>query len=145
MTEKPADRLKNPPEAILLFDGVCHMCHSAVQFILRHNATGDIYFASLQSELGQQLLSEHGYSSFDLQSMVYIEGGRLYTKSDAALRAGKKLSGGWRTLSILGFAVPRFLRDPIYSWIARNRYRWFGKSEQCLLPTPEVRARFLDG
>ncbi|WP_280206388.1 thiol-disulfide oxidoreductase DCC family protein [Brevibacillus sp. AY1] len=144
MTEKSPIPMTHPPEAILLYDGVCHMCHSSVQFVLRHNDNEDVYFASLQSEMAQKLLATHGYSTVELQSVVFIEDDRLYTKSDAALRVGKKLNGGWRTLSLIGLAVPRFIRDPIYTWIARNRYRWFGKSEQCLLPTPEVRARFLD-
>jgi predicted DCC family thiol-disulfide oxidoreductase YuxK len=144
MPEKKLNSQLHPAESILLFDGVCHMCHSAVQFVLRHNSKQDIYFTSLQSETGQKLLAAHGYPENDLQSVVFIEGNRLYTKSDAALHVGKKLDGGWRTLSLIGLAIPRFIRDLIYAWVARNRYRWFGQSEQCLLPTPEVRSRFLE-
>lgn len=136
--------MPHQPDSILLFDGVCHMCHSAVQFVLRHNRDQDIFFASLQSDIAKQLLAAHGYAENRLQSVVFFDGNTLYTNSDAALQVGKKLGGGWRALSLLGLAIPRFLRDPVYLWIARNRYRWFGKSEQCFLPTPAMRARFLD-
>lgn len=138
----PPDRTQ--PEHLLLFDGVCHLCHSAVQFVLRHDSSQSICFASLQSEIARRLLAEHGCQQAEMKSVVYMEGTSLYTKSDAVLRVGKKLGGGWRLLCGIGLAIPRFIRDPIYEWVARNRYRWFGKSEQCLLPTPEARARFLD-
>jgi predicted DCC family thiol-disulfide oxidoreductase YuxK len=144
MTEKKSISQSHQTDSILLFDGVCHMCQSSVQFVLRHNSNKDIFFASLQSETAQKLLASHGYPKNDLQSVVFLQGNQLYTKSDAALHVGKKLDGGWRALSLIGLAIPRFIRDPIYEWIARNRYRWFGKSEQCLLPTPEVRSRFLE-
>jgi predicted DCC family thiol-disulfide oxidoreductase YuxK len=134
---------RNHPQRLLLFDGVCHMCHSAVQFVIRHDKSQSICFASLQSEIARRLLAEYGYEG-DMKSVVYIEGTNLYTKSDALIQVGKKMSGGWRALSRLCLLIPRFIRDPLYEWVARNRYRWFGKSEQCLLPTPDVRARFLD-
>lgn len=131
------------PASILLFDGVCHLCHGAVQFILQRDPHGSIHFASLQSEKGQELLSAYRYEG-SLQSVVLIENGELYTKSDAVLRVGRKLSGAWPILSLIGLALPRGLRDVVYNWIARNRYRWFGQSEKCMLPTPEIRSRFLE-
>lgn len=129
--------------SILLFDGVCHLCHGAVQFILQRDPHGRIHFASLQSEKGQELLSAYRYEG-NLQSVVLIEDGQLYTKSDAVLRVGRKLNGAWPALSLMGMAFPRRLRDVVYNWIARNRYRWLGKSDQCMLPTPDIRSRFLE-
>lgn len=132
------------PESILLFDGVCHLCHGAVQFILKRDPSGQIHFASLQSDTGKQLLQLYGYADSDLQSVVYLEGDRLYTKSDAVIRVGRRLSGIWPLLSCLGYVLPRAVRNSLYDWAARNRYRWLGKSEQCLLPSPQTRSRFLD-
>ncbi|MDF2684118.1 MAG: hypothetical protein K0R47_5308 [Brevibacillus sp.] len=131
------------PTCILLFDGVCHLCHGAVQFILQRDPHGRIHFASLQSEKGQELLSAYQYEG-SLQSVVLIEDGELYTKSDAVLRVGRKLSGAWPALSLIGMVLPRGLRDVVYNWIARNRYQWLGQSEQCMLPTPDIRSRFLE-
>lgn len=135
---------QDQPEHLLLFDGVCHMCQASVQFVIRNDASQRICFASLQSDIARRLLAEHGYDASQLKSVVFIDGQTLYTKSDALLRLGKRMGGGWRALSTLGLLIPRLIRDPLYEWVARNRYRWFGKSEQCLLPTPETRARFLD-
>jgi len=131
------------PASILLFDGVCHLCHGAVQFILRRDPHGRIHFASLQSGKGQELLAGFPYAD-SLQSVVLIENGVLYTKSDAVLRAGRKLRGAWPALSRAGMLLPRRLRDAVYDWIARNRYRWLGRAEQCMLPAPEIKSRFLE-
>ncbi|GED66359.1 hypothetical protein BRE01_00610 [Brevibacillus reuszeri] len=132
------------PDHILLFDGVCHLCHGAVQFILKRDPTGHIHFASLQSEKGQELLHYFDYPDRGLSSVVFLSDGQLYTKSDAVLRIGKKLSGAWPLLSTAAQLVPRFLRDALYDWVARNRYRWMGKAEQCMLPTPQIKSRFID-
>ncbi|MFD2372030.1 thiol-disulfide oxidoreductase DCC family protein [Brevibacillus sp. GCM10020057] len=131
------------PASILLFDGVCHLCHGAVQFIVRRDPRGQVHFASLQSAKGQELLSGFSYTDC-LQSVVLIEDGVLYTKSDAVLRVGRKLRGVWPALAWAGMLLPRRLRDMVYDWIARNRYRWLGRSEQCMLPAPEIRSRFLE-
>lgn len=131
------------PASILLFDGVCHLCHGAVRFILRRDPHGRIHFASLQSKKGQELLSGFSYTD-RLQSVVLIEDGVLYTKSDAVLRVGRKLRGPWPALAWAGMLLPRRLRNTVYDWIARNRYRWMGQSEQCMLPTPDIRSRFLE-
>lgn len=139
----PASKQPVQPAAVLLFDGVCHLCHGAVQFILQRDPHGRIHFASLQSEKGQELLAAFAYPD-SLQSVVLIEDGQLYTKSDAVLRVGRKLSGAWPALSLVGMALPRKLRDVVYDWVARNRYRWLGQSEHCMLPTPDIRARFLE-
>ncbi|MGQ7276390.1 thiol-disulfide oxidoreductase DCC family protein [Brevibacillus thermoruber] len=138
--------MNKPPrsEAILLFDGVCNLCHGAVRFIIPRDPSGRIRFASLQSETGRRLLARHGFPADELRTVVLIEGDSLYTRSDAMLRVGRKLNGWWPLLSSLGLVIPRPVRDCVYDWIARNRYRWFGRQEQCLLPTPEIRQRFVE-
>lgn len=131
------------PDQILLFDGVCHLCHGAVQFVLKREPHGRIHFASLQSETGKRLLARFGCPE-TIQSVVFIEDGKLYLKSDALIRVGRNLRGLWPILSFMGMLIPRVVRDSGYDWVARNRYRWMGKSEQCLLPTPQMKARLLE-
>ena len=127
---------------IVLFDGVCNLCNGSVQFILQRDPAGKFRFASLQSDLAQRLLTERGLDPKALDSVVVIDGGRLYRESDAALRIARDMRGAWKTLTVFR-VIPRPLRDWAYRLIARNRYRWFGKSETCWLPTPELRGRFL--
>lgn len=127
---------------IVLFDGVCNLCSGSVQFILRRDPAGTFRFASLQSDLAQSLLTGRGLDPKALDSVVVVEGDRLYRESDAALRIARDLKGAWKALSVFR-VVPRPVRDWAYRLIARNRYRWFGKSETCWLPTPELRGRFL--
>jgi predicted DCC family thiol-disulfide oxidoreductase YuxK len=127
----------------LLFDGVCNLCSGSVQFILKRDRQGHFRFASLQSEVGKRLMTEHGLDPDALSSVVLIEEGRAYQESTAALRIARHLPGAWKLLRVLS-VIPRPLRDAAYRLIARNRYRWFGKTEACWLPTPELRARFLD-
>ncbi|MEW5927897.1 MAG: thiol-disulfide oxidoreductase DCC family protein [Gemmatimonadota bacterium] len=140
MTPDPA--VPDEKGAVVLFDGVCNLCNGSVQFIVRHDPAGRFRFASLQSEAGQALLRRHGLDPTDLFSVILVEGGRAYARSDAALRIARGLTGPWRAAGALR-AVPRPLRDAAYGWVARNRYRWFGKQEACMIPTPELRARFL--
>jgi predicted DCC family thiol-disulfide oxidoreductase YuxK len=131
--------LKHP---ILLFDGVCNLCNASVQFVLKRDRQGQFRFASLQSEAAQELLRQFPEAPAGINTVVLIENGQLYTKSDAALRAAKRLPGPWPLL--YGFILlPRPLRNLVYDWIARNRYRWFGKEDQCMLPRPEWKDRFL--
>ncbi|MCB0556214.1 MAG: thiol-disulfide oxidoreductase DCC family protein [Phaeodactylibacter sp.] len=127
---------------ILLFDGVCNLCNGAVQFIIRRDPNAVFRFASLQSEFARKSLAEHKKNSDDLDTVVLLEEQQLYVKSDAALRAVRYLSGLWPLL--YGFIIlPRPLRNAVYDWVARNRYRWFGKKSQCMIPRPEWRERFL--
>lgn len=133
-----------PVHPVLLFDGVCNLCNGAVQFVIKHDPKGNIHFASLQSEAGQQLLASHHYHDTGMHSVVFIEGTQLFTKSDAVLHVGLQLGGVWGILSRTGLLLPRRVRDVLYDWIANNRYRWLGKAEQCLLPTREIRSRFLE-
>jgi predicted DCC family thiol-disulfide oxidoreductase YuxK len=127
---------------IVLFDGVCNLCNGSVQFILRHDPAARFRFASLQSPVGQELLTRFGMDPKLLDSVVLVEGDRWFKESDAALRIARGMSGGWKALAVLG-VIPRPIRDAAYRLIARNRYRWFGKQETCWLPTPELRGRFL--
>lgn len=127
----------------LLFDGVCNLCSGSVQFILKRDTRGRFRFASLQSDAGRRLMTGHGLDPDALSSVVLIEDGRAYQESAAALRIARHLPGAWKLLRVFT-VIPRPLRDAIYRLIARNRYRWFGKTETCWLPTPELRARFLE-
>jgi predicted DCC family thiol-disulfide oxidoreductase YuxK len=134
--------------SIVLFDGVCNLCNGFVAFVLPRDRSGRFSFAPLQSETGRRLLSERGIAPATEDgavpgSIVLIEDGHAYVKSDAALRIARRLSGAWPLLFAFAL-VPRFVRDRVYDWVARNRYRWFGKREQCLLPRPEYAKRLLD-
>ncbi|WP_400194096.1 thiol-disulfide oxidoreductase DCC family protein [Hymenobacter sp. B81] len=134
----------SPAPSIILFDGVCNLCHGWVQFIIARDPAAQFRFASLQSEAGRRLLPP-GFNSDALNpdSVVLIENdGQIYTHSTAVLRILRRLPGGWALLAA-GLLVPRPVRDAVYRWVARNRYRWFGRQESCWLPTPELRQRFL--
>ncbi|MEQ8706464.1 MAG: thiol-disulfide oxidoreductase DCC family protein [Phaeodactylibacter sp.] len=133
------DTTKHP---ILLFDGVCNLCNSSVQFIIERDPEARFRFASLQSEEGQGLLHTFGARLPDLSSVVLVQDGKLYARSEAALRVARQLKGGWALLYAF-IVVPRPIRDAIYNWIARNRYRWFGKKEACMIPSPDIQSRFL--
>lgn len=129
--------------AIVLFDGVCHLCHSTVQFILLRDRQAYFQFAALQSETGQRLLREQGLEGKGLDSVVLIENGKAHTHSGAALRIVRRLPGAWKLL--YGFIIiPPFIRNFVYNWIARNRYRWFGKEESCMMMQKEWKERFLE-
>jgi predicted DCC family thiol-disulfide oxidoreductase YuxK len=129
--------------AVILFDGVCLLCSSAVQFILRNDPKGVFHFASLQSETGQRLLKKHHLPLDQLNTIVLIEDERPYTRSSAALRIARCLRGAW-PLVYAAIIIPAPIRNIGYSFVARNRYRWFGKTEHCMLPKPEYKGRFLD-
>ena len=131
------------PHPVVLFDGVCNFCNASVQWILRRDRAGTFRFASLQSAAAKAELSRIGLVDFQPDSVVLIEGGRHFLRTDAALRIAMRLGFPWSLFAVF-LVVPRFLRDPIYRLIARYRYRWFGKRDSCMVPTPAVRARFLD-
>lgn len=130
---------------VVLFDGVCNLCNATVNFIIDHDPQARFRFAALQSAPGRALLTARNVAvpEGDPDSVLLVEGARVYSHSSAALRIGTKLTGLYRVLAYLGFVSPRFLRDAVYRLIARNRYRWFGREEACRVPTPELRARFL--
>jgi predicted DCC family thiol-disulfide oxidoreductase YuxK len=127
---------------IVLFDGVCNLCNGAVDFIVRHDTKQRFVFASLQSGAGQALLRSYRLPTASYESMVLLKGGRLYQKSGAALQIAGALGGGWPLFKVF-LLLPGPLRDAVYSYIARNRYRFFGKQESCRMPTPAERSRFL--
>jgi predicted DCC family thiol-disulfide oxidoreductase YuxK len=128
--------------AVLLFDGVCNVCNNTVVFVIARDPGGYFSFASLQSNVGRQLVSQHGLSP-DVNTIVLIEHGRAYERSDAMFRVLLRLGAGWRLLARLGLLVPRFIRDLGYRVFARYRYALFGRTEQCLVPTPDLKRRFL--
>jgi predicted DCC family thiol-disulfide oxidoreductase YuxK len=129
---------------ILFFDGYCNLCTRSVQFVIRHDRQQQFLFASLQSKAGKEALAELMRQNDKVpDSLVLYYKGRYYTQSDAALRMAKLLKGMWPALSVL-LIIPRFIRNSVYHLIARNRYKWFGKREECMIPTPELKARFLE-
>jgi predicted DCC family thiol-disulfide oxidoreductase YuxK len=129
---------------IILFDGVCNLCNNAINFIIEHDKKDVFRFASLQSELGQKLVLERGIDPDILDTIILIEPGIVYyEKSTAALKIAKDLSGGYFFLQYFLF-LPKFIRDGVYNLVASNRYKWFGKKESCMIPTPELKGKFLD-
>ena len=128
-------------ERLVLFDGVCNFCNGAVNFIIRHDDEKKFKFAPLQSEIGGQMRAKYGIGD-DIDSIILIENDKAYTHSTAGLRVAKGLGGIWS----FGYAliiVPAFIRDWAYRLFAKNRYRLFGRQDACMLPTPDVRERFL--
>lgn len=128
--------------AIVLFDGVCNFCNDSVQFVIKRDKKAYFKFAALQSEIGKSLLEKHGLPLDSMDTIVLIENEKAYTYSTAPLRIVRKLSFAWPLLYIF-ILIPSFIRNPIYKFIGRNRYRWFGKKEHCMMPTPEIKSRFL--
>ena len=131
-----------PLEKIILFDGVCNFCNASVNFIMKRDSKVMFKFAALQSDFAKQHLQGSGVDPDALESVVLIEGSKVYTKSSAALNIAKQLDGLWPMFYVF-IIVPTFIRNPIYNFIARNRYKWFGKREQCRIPTAEERSRFV--
>ncbi|MFC7073303.1 thiol-disulfide oxidoreductase DCC family protein [Halovenus rubra] len=136
MTEVPAD------QPVLLFDGVCNFCNYWVQFIIERDPDGILKFAPLQSDVARELLANCGLNQEHRDSVVLVEGETYYTKSDAVLRTANHLNGLYQFLWLLR-VIPRRLRNYPYDVIAANRYDWFGKRDNCLVPTPDIRERFL--
>ena len=127
--------------SIVLFDGVCNFCNGAVNFIIRNDRAGRFKFAPLQSEIGERLRRDHDIPP-DTDSLVLVEDGRAYTHSAGALRIAKGLGGIWQ-LAYVFIILPKPIRDWFYNTFAKNRYNWFGKRDVCMVPTPEMRERFL--
>lgn len=128
--------------SIILFDGVCNLCNSSVNFIIDHDKRNDFRFASLQSEAGQDLLKKFHLNVKDFDSIILVENGKHYERSSAVLKIVKKFPGLWKLLYLF-IIVPKPLRDFVYDIIADNRYKWFGKKESCRVPTPELKEKFL--
>ncbi|WP_423745188.1 thiol-disulfide oxidoreductase DCC family protein (plasmid) [Haladaptatus sp. SPP-AMP-3] len=128
---------------VLLFDGVCNLCNAAVRFTVRFDESGTFRFAPLQSDVGRALLGRHALSTDEFDSVVLVEGDDCYTRSTAALRVCRRLDGPWPLLYPLVF-LPAVLRDPVYDLIATHRYRVFGRTDECQIPDPELRERFVE-
>lgn len=128
---------------LLLFDGVCNLCDGAVQFVLKHDRRCLIHFASIQSVTGSRLYRQQGLDPDSPRTMLLITPQGVFRESDAALEIASLLGGVWGLAKLLKI-LPRGLRDQAYLFVARHRYRWFGKKDQCLLPRPEWKSRFLD-
>ena len=129
-------------QSIILFDGLCNLCDGAVKFVIKHDIKKSFLFTSLQSDIGQKLLKQYSLPLENFNSFTLIQDNKVYTRSTAALKVAKQLNGGIKFLYVF-IIIPPFIRNAIYNWIAKNRYKWFGKKEVCLIPTPELKARFL--
>lgn len=136
----------SPDSAVILFDGVCNLCNSFVQLVIQHDARRRFRFAALQSPAGRALLVAHGLppgaALADPDSVILVENNRVYAHSSAVLRIARQLSAPWPLLG-MGWVLPRRWRDALYRYVARHRYRWFGRRQSCLLPTPALQERFL--
>ncbi|MEO7315852.1 MAG: DCC1-like thiol-disulfide oxidoreductase family protein [Ginsengibacter sp.] len=132
-----------PNQRIILFDGVCNLCNSAVKFVLKRDKKSVFKFASLQSDIAKKLLKDFEVSGIGEGTFVLIDDGEVFTRSTAALKVSKHLSGIWPLMTIF-MIVPRFMRDWVYNLISKNRYRWFGKRDTCMIPSPEMKIKFLN-
>lgn len=135
----PKSKTERP---IVLFDGECEMCSTIVQFVIKRDPQGTLLFAAQQSEAGQALLARYGLLEQSLDTFVYIHQEQVFTHSTAALQLTKRLNRLWPLCYGL-MIIPRPLRDVVYRYVAKNRYKWFGKKESCFIPTPEIRQRFV--
>lgn len=131
-------------QPIILFDGVCNLCEGFVQWVIRRDPDAIFQFAPLQSDVGERLLAECGLDGDPLEGVVLVEDSRCYRKSDAVIRVAALLGFPYALLGPTRFA-PRLLRDLIYDFVADRRYGWFGKKDACMMPTPDIRERFLAG
>lgn len=127
---------------IVLFDGVCNLCNGGVQFIIKRDKKNIFKFAALQSDFGQSQLSKYQLNTDNFDSFILIEEDKIYQKSTAALKIARKLKRGLQIFYVF-IIIPAFIRDWFYDRIAKNRYRIFGKRASCMIPTPELKAKFL--
>lgn len=127
---------------IVYFDGVCNLCNGAINFLIDQDKKQNLKFASLQSEAGEEVLRRFSLPSDVYDSFLFLKGDQLFQKSEAVLEIVKLLGGAWPLLAVFKI-IPRSIRDWMYTQVARNRYKWFGKRNECRLPTPELKERFL--
>ncbi|WP_436911476.1 thiol-disulfide oxidoreductase DCC family protein [Halosimplex marinum] len=130
-------------QPILLFDGVCNLCNGSIRFVVEHDPEGVFRFAPLQSAAAERLLADVGFEGYDFDTFVLVDGDDYYTKSEAALRVASELEFPWSLAGALR-VVPRPLRDAVYDTVASHRYAVFGRKAQCMVPSPEIRERFIE-
>jgi predicted DCC family thiol-disulfide oxidoreductase YuxK len=133
----------NSTDNVILFDGFCNLCSATVQFVIKRDKKNKFKFASLQSVFGQSILHRFHLSPHDLNSFILYKNGKIYLRSTGALLVAKELPGVWPLLSAF-IIVPPLFRDAVYNFISKNRYRWFGKKNECWLPTPLLREKFIE-
>jgi predicted DCC family thiol-disulfide oxidoreductase YuxK len=131
------------PEHIIFFDGVCNLCNSSVNFVIRHDKRNRFHFASLQWDVARELLSENYPEGDDFQTILYYDKGKIFEKSTAVLRIARQLGFQWK-FAYSFIIIPKFIRDAVYMYISRNRYKWFGKRDKCMIPSPELKNKFLN-
>lgn len=127
---------------IILFDGVCNLCNGSVIFMIKRDKKDVLRYAALQTEIGQEMVEKYNIDTSKIDSIILIDNDKYYYKSTAALRIARHLSGAYPLLAVF-LILPAFMRDWIYDIIARNRYKWFGKKESCMIPTPELKSKFI--
>jgi predicted DCC family thiol-disulfide oxidoreductase YuxK len=127
---------------VVLFDGVCNLCNASVLFVIDRDPRGRFLFAPLQSAEAERLLRARRYEGAELDSVLLVDGARVHARSTAALKVARHLRGAWPLLAAF-LLVPRPIRDVVYDWVARNRYRWFGRRDACRVPTAALRSRFI--
>jgi len=133
----------NLVKPVILFDGVCNLCNASVQFIIKRDSNKNFMFSSLQSDAGQAILLQNKLENLDFDTIILLEDGIVYDKSTAILKIIRRLSGFYK-LGYIFIAVPKFIRDFVYKIISNNRYKWFGKRDTCMIPTKELKLRFLE-
>ena len=135
--------MKTENQYVVLFDGVCNLCNASVQFLIARDKGKKLRYASLQSSYGQQFLKENDIPNRDFKSFLFLKNASIYKRSRAALKVLQVLGGIWAFSSIF-YIIPTFIRDAVYNLVANNRYKWFGKKEECWIPTEELKELFLD-
>jgi predicted DCC family thiol-disulfide oxidoreductase YuxK len=139
---KYSPKMDEPVEHIILFDGICNLCNGFVRFVIRRDKNGIFKFASLQSDIGQEMLSRLGLPRNEFESFVLIQGDKYYLKSTGILKMLRELPSVWK-LCYVFILIPRFIRDFLYGVIAKSRYKIFGRQDACMIPTAELQERFL--
>jgi predicted DCC family thiol-disulfide oxidoreductase YuxK len=140
MNPQLTERIKG--KGVVIFDGVCNFCNASVNFMMARDSRNHFLFTANQMDSGRELLTHFGLNPDEVHTVYLVEDGKIYEKSTAALRIARRLNTPWNWAYIF-VVIPRFIRDAVYNLIASNRYSWFGKKDQCRLPSPEERARFI--
>ena len=130
-------------EAVILFDGVCNLCNGFVQFIIKHDKKNKFMFGSLQSDAAKQLLEPFQFPVDELKTIILLENNKIYMRSRAVLRIASQLHGAWKLTAVF-YIFPSFISDAVYNLIAKYRYKLFGKKDSCMIPTPELKSKFID-